>query len=255
MTCQSRFRFPGDGLKKLKEVVCLGNLHFRHAWPLVDNSLATTSTLTTKHHHVIPHCQKNSGERGLRKHGHRGLSAQFQPPTRTNGGDVEGVIVERQVLCWAHKRTSWFSGETLEKLSSTVTGTCVGGGWNGAHAGSPTHVVFPDEWMGSQPWRAEVRCFATFVLSLKDPFSPGPSEAPSAICERLGLSASEDAFATHELEEFVDPSTGQITPLNFEREDARWQEPWNPAQPRWELLRAFAFEQNYNSTRCISVSQ
>jgi hypothetical protein len=57
-------------------------------------------------------------------------------------------------------------------------------------------LVFSDEWMGGQPWRAEVRCFATFIPSMKGPFSPGPSETPSANCERLGLSASEDAFAT-----------------------------------------------------------
>jgi hypothetical protein len=212
------------------------------------------SMLTTKYYDLIPHYRKDFDQNGLSKHGYRGLSAQFQPPTYANGGVVEGVIVERQVLYWAYKRTPWFSGESLKKLSSTVTGLCVGGGWNGAHVGLPTHVVFPDEWMGDQPWRAEVRCFATFIPSLKDPFGPGPSEAPSAICERLGLPASEDTFPTRELEEFIDPMTGKITPLNFEREDIRWHDPWNPAQPQWDLLRTFAFDQNYNSTCCISVS-
>ena len=213
----------------------------------------TMSMLNTKYYDMIPYYRKNLGEIGESKHGYRGVSAQFQPPTYANGGVVEGVIVERQVLYWAYKKTACFSGETLKKLSSTVTGLCVGG-WNGAHVGLPTHVVFPGDWMEDHPWRAEVRCFATFIPSKKDPFSPCPSEAPSAICERLGLSASEDTFATHALEEYIDPSTGQITPLHFERQDIRWQGPWNPAQPRWELLRTFSFEQNYNSTCCISVS-
>ena len=212
------------------------------------------SMLTTKYYDLIPHYRKDFDQNGLSKHGYRGLSAQFQPPTYANGGVVEGVIVERQVLYWAYKRTPWFSGECLKKLSSTMTGLCVGGGWNGAHVGLPTHVVLRDEWLDREPWRAEVRCFATFIPSMKDPFGIGPSEPPSAICARLGLCASEDAFPTHVLEEFIDPITGEIPPLNFERDDMRWHEPFNPAQPRWELLRTFAFEQNYNSTCSILVS-
>ena len=50
-------------------------------------------------------------------HDNRGVSAQFQPPTCANGGHIEGVVVvERQVFCWAYKRTPWFSGENLKKL-------------------------------------------------------------------------------------------------------------------------------------------
>ena len=74
---------------------------------------------------MIPYYRKNLGEIGESKHGYRGVSAQFQPPTYANGGGVEGVIVERQVLYWAYKKTACFSGETLKKLSSTVTGLCV----------------------------------------------------------------------------------------------------------------------------------
>jgi hypothetical protein len=209
--------------------------------------------LTTKHYDMIPHFRQELDVIGVSKHGNRGVSAQFQPPMYANGGHIEGVVVERQVLYWANKRTPWFSGESLKKWSSTVTGLCVGG-WDGAHVGLPTHVVFPDEWLDGEPWRAEVRCFATFIPCKKDPFSPGPSEAPSAICERIGLFASEDAFPIYSLEESVDPITGHVPPLNFERDDLRWQEPWNPAQPQWELLRTISFEQDYESTCRISVS-
>ena len=69
--------------------------------------------LTTKHYDLIPHYRKDSDHNGLSQHGYRGLSAQFQPPTYADGGVIEGVIVERQVLYWAYKRTPWFSGESL----------------------------------------------------------------------------------------------------------------------------------------------
>ena len=210
------------------------------------------NTMTTKHYDMIPYFQAN-GE-GAFKHGNRGVSAQFQPPQYATGGNIEGVIVERQVLHWAYKKTPWFSGERLKVLSSTVTGLCVGGGWNGAHVGLPSHVAFDDMWMGDQPWRAEVHCFATFTPSKKDPFSPGTSEAPSEIFQRLGLHASSEAFPTHGLEESVDPNTGTVSPLNFEMGDIRWHQPWNPAQPRWDLVRTLKFDQNYNSVCDISVS-
>ena len=128
------------------------------------------------------------------------------------------------------------------------------GGWNGAHVGLPSHVVFYDMWMGDQPWRAEVHCFATFIPCKKDPFSPGPIEAPSEIFERLGLQASSDAFPTCGLEESADVNTGGISPLNFDRDDIRWHQSWNPAQPRWDLVRTLKFEQNYISVCDISVS-
>ena len=212
------------------------------------------SMLTSKHYDLIPYFQPNGYHEGVWRHGNRGVSAQFQPPTYAAGGHVEGVIVERQVVYWAYKPTPWFSGESLKVLSSTVTGLCVGGGWNGAHVGLPSHVAFDDMWMGDQPWRAEVRCFATFIPCKKDPFSPGTIEAPSQILERLGLQASSDTFPTYGLEESVDVNTGGISPLNFDRDDIRWHEPWNPAQPRWDLVRTFKFEQNYNSVCDISVS-
>jgi hypothetical protein len=128
------------------------------------------SMLTTKCYDPIPHCRKDCHQNGLSKRDHQGLSAQFQPPTRANGGDVEGAIVERQVLCWACKRTPWFSGETLKKLSSTVTGLCVGGGWNGAHVGSPTHVVFPDEWMGGSTMEGGGPVFCHLCPQHEGPF-------------------------------------------------------------------------------------
>ena len=204
---------------------------------------------------MIPYYHAYGYHEGLCRHGNRGLSAQFQPPMHATGGSIEGVVVERQVVYYAGKKTPWFSGESLKIQSSTVTGLCVGGGWNGAHVGLPSHVVFDDSWMGGQPWRAEVHCFATFIPCRKDPFSPGPFEAPSAIFERLGLHASSDTFATYGLEETIDANTGAITGhVNFEMEDIRWHQPWNPAQPRWDLVRKFKFDQNYNAVCDISVS-
>ena len=209
--------------------------------------------LSTRHYDLIPHYRNDLLQNGPSRCGNRGLSAQFKPPTYANGGDIEGVIVERQVMSCGYKRTSWFGGERLKKWSSTVTGLCVGGGWNGAHVGLPTHVVFPEDWLGGYPWGAEVRCYATFIPCKADPFSPGPAEEPAAMCERLGLVASAEPFPTYGLEEDIDPLTGVISGLQLGREDIRWHEPWNPAQPKWDLLRTFAFEQNYNSVLKITV--